>query len=492
MRVGRPIVSSTGGALRTAKVRAHALELHNDCGPCCDCQDFINVYEAIRRLRSIYENLQLRAAEVLEDYSENRERFIKDQLCRDLRKLRVVMQAICPDELAIAVGYCNNTDECLENVTVVINFQYTDEPGEGCTAETTYEGTAEVLCDSTFRRGNISSDAPPPLSSFHGDPYQLGGSWPYYYAYWERVNPGDMATVSFRLDFANSQGGDKVEVVVDAYHTTPLLTAPGEELNIINGYEFGAGPTGEAALAVRLVDSCLQASTPLLQEPCCETLPGCPDLDGLLLCLEADGEKVLLDGNVLEWEDSVEGYVFAKQGAGSVIFNQNAGEGFSALYFGGDAELRFPVTGSGLEAKPLCVFIKFRPDSVGDPLTLFRVGQDTGTIAVGVLFEQTADKIRAAENDGANDIGPAESVSDLVVNEWSTGYTFWDADGQAVRLNDEVEVTIAEASVQPTWDYISIGSRLNVDRHFLGAIRRICVFDHKLTDAEYQYLKQIV
>lgn len=276
-RVERPVLGIVAniGEIRRVQVRNHTLQVSNDCGPCCECEDFINTYEGIRRLRDRYADLFARAKAVRDLYVRNRQRVIDSANCRKNDPLRVVVRPLCPDEVAVAIGYCNNTDECLRNLVIPISFEFT---GTGslseCDANTDYSGSGEpdVTCNSTFRSGNREEN---PAQGNNGgalDFYQLGGEYPHFYAVWDRVDPGGLAQVTFRVNFPGSQPGDQAEISVDAYATGTTTSIPltGKGAKIpIPGYEPGAGPLTAEAKAARLVDQCKVVRTPIFQEECC-------------------------------------------------------------------------------------------------------------------------------------------------------------------------------------------------------------------------------
>lgn len=290
-RVQRPILDVlTPGDVREIRVQNHALQIANDCGPCCECDDFINVWEAIRRLRDRYAALIADAQTVRDQYHTNRARWIKNQQCREGDKLRLVVSPICPDELGVAVGYCNNSDVCLENLVIHISFQYEDMTAEPCTknevtcedgpaagdpiaaVSTVTDDQASVVCQSTFRSGNTNPDgnkgckggATPPQREF----YRLGGTWPHYWVTWDLVDPGAMATATFRLRFTDVDSEDVIEAIADAFAVGGNLVVSGG--SPVPGYVLGEGPVSTPP-EMHLVECPKFASTGLNQEPCCES-----------------------------------------------------------------------------------------------------------------------------------------------------------------------------------------------------------------------------
>lgn len=276
-RIERPVfeVLETG-ARRAVAVIDHTLQLFNDCGPCCGCDDFINTYEGIRRLRDRYADLVVRANIVRTKYMSNLERFESQRACRLAEPLRLALRPFCPNEVAIAIGFCNNSGRCIQNLILPISFEYSDLAGD------TYPDTPDPIAftteyaagfgpviprNSIFRAGNISGNQQQG-SGMIPELYELGGSYPHYYAAFDRVDPGGYASVVFRMQFPSGVATDTIRVGIDAYEgpsdisSTPSLAIP------IPGYTPGGGPVTLAAKNRRLTSTLRLAETGLL--PSCD------------------------------------------------------------------------------------------------------------------------------------------------------------------------------------------------------------------------------
>jgi hypothetical protein len=81
----------------------------------------------------------------------------------------------------VIVQYCNLCEKCAENVT--LNLAFT-APGNSAT----------IACGYTTVTNK----------EIKGGLYQLGGGWPNYTANLGKVDAGNSASVTFRLEFANS------------------------------------------------------------------------------------------------------------------------------------------------------------------------------------------------------------------------------------------------------------------------------------------------
>lgn len=259
-RIERPIYQVLSELPRTVQIYDHALQLFNDCGPCCECQDFINVYEAVRRLRDRYADMIARAQLVRDVYVRNRDRFVAAGACREMQRLHAALQPLCPCQIAVSASYCNYGDQCLRHVVMPISFQYAED-NEDCAvaAATTFAGTPVVTCNSTYRIGNTDSEQPE--RRILPAPYELGGAWPHYWVYFDALQPGAVGAVIFRLQCDECASGDSIEMIADAYSLPAPPIVVGDTL--IPGYTPGSGPDGQAR-QYRLVSCAVKAAAGLL------------------------------------------------------------------------------------------------------------------------------------------------------------------------------------------------------------------------------------
>lgn len=278
-RVQRPVLSVlAAGPPREVRVQSNALELANDCGPCCDCDDFIAVWEAIRRQRDRYADLIATTQAVRDQYHINRQRFLDDRACREKARLRLILQPTCPNELGIGFGYCNSTERCLKDVVLHLSFDYTDGlgtcpavDGSGDLTALTTAGDGVLRCETVFRAGNVDPDAE---KGFCGGArqardefYTLGGSYPHFWAHWDCIDPGTMGSVVFRMVFPDAETADRVEMIVDAFEigSDPVFSGSSP----VPGYVPGSGPLTTPP-GMHLVDCPTFANTGLLNGPCCD------------------------------------------------------------------------------------------------------------------------------------------------------------------------------------------------------------------------------
>jgi hypothetical protein len=115
----QPIIIGTDGL--AVPVLAQ-LDIGNDCGPCCDCQDYVNVQKAMLNLEA-----KLRAdaalAEVIRDeLAADIERWNAAKECRDNQPLSLNLILTNNKYIDMDFGVCNPYNDCLPNITVHITI----------------------------------------------------------------------------------------------------------------------------------------------------------------------------------------------------------------------------------------------------------------------------------------------------------------------------------------------------------------------------------
>lgn len=279
-RVERPIQAVLQENPRVVQIRDHAIQNFSDCGPCCECDDFINVYEAIRRLRDKYADLIQRAQAARDLYKSNRARFVTQRECRIADSLRLKVAPVCPNRLDVIVGFCNNTGECIRDMVLTLAFEY-EENGQSlistCENDPGETGV-EMDCNTTFRSGNST---PPSKTERayrtpgHMEPYTIGGVWPNYWAHFDAVNPGNLAAISTRFFFPEATTADNLFVTADAYQVPGGIpaTEPGE--SPIPNVSLRNGPLTPEGAALRLTQGVRYTETGIITnsdfDGCCQT-----------------------------------------------------------------------------------------------------------------------------------------------------------------------------------------------------------------------------
>lgn len=186
-RLERPVDSVIDGKVI---LKENALALTDDCLPCATCDDYVAVYEAIRRLRNRLDQLNTRRLALRDRYIANLKRLVESAQCRSRDRLRIIVEGECPNRVGVALGYCHGETHTLTGLRLTVSF-----------AGSSVEGTPTVLKNSVYRSGNVERQS----GAYTGRhrprliPYPIQGSWPTYWADFDCVEPGTMASLTFRL-----------------------------------------------------------------------------------------------------------------------------------------------------------------------------------------------------------------------------------------------------------------------------------------------------
>lgn len=226
-RLERPLENVEG---QLADVVKATLSIHNDCGPCCDCDSFVSVYEAIRKLDKQYRDFGIRAEAIRDQYKANTTRWEGEAACKAGEpQLQIVSQAFPGCKIAYGVGICNNTDRPLKNVQLTVDFEYgpgdpdyvepTDPEADPIVITNTLVGC--ILCNSTIRRGNVD---PATGGGKHSRPYKIEGTWPTYTMGFDCINPGDLGAITWVMYFEGCADSDQIDFAVN-YNGTVVTSS---------------------------------------------------------------------------------------------------------------------------------------------------------------------------------------------------------------------------------------------------------------------------
>ncbi len=177
---------------RIARPTAATLKLHNNCSPCCECEDYVNTYRGIRRLYDRFKSIGGRTDTVKSQFRENAARWIAQRDCRKGHPTRIAAVLSGLGYLDIAAAFCNTTAECMSSVQLDLSFVHS--AGQ----------TGSAVDYSTL------------ISTEVGDggmvEYTLLGSWPSYQSNWATLSSGRSAKIRTRFYFPNSLTGHTVTI----------------------------------------------------------------------------------------------------------------------------------------------------------------------------------------------------------------------------------------------------------------------------------------
>jgi len=175
------------------------LQLGNDCGPCCECDDYVTTAEYMNRTRDTYQTVGTVLHNSRTLYHENRLRWLTTASCMTDRALRIrVLPQMCPF-IDVAAQFCNQTSECKTNVELILT---------GATSPTGSIGVE--VPGFTYITGAVTTAGG---TTGQTERYKMDGTWPMFRAYIDMVQPGASVSVRFRLQFD------------DCGHTTSSLSA---------------------------------------------------------------------------------------------------------------------------------------------------------------------------------------------------------------------------------------------------------------------------
>lgn len=228
----------------TVDEAASALEMHNDCGPCCDCNFFVRTYKGLAKLWESGHSLATRAELVRDALERNIARWNAQKSCRSLNALRTVLIPEHGCKVAVGGSYCNTTSCCIAPLT--FRFTFTYHSGD--------EHTIEPLsCAGAIINGSSIQ--------LEGGTAAVIGEWPVYEVTVDYLNPREVATASFRLCLAHCKDIDSIRCTVTVHYPdlaeeceTPTAT-PGSALLTT----WGASALGVPSLPTRAL-----ALTPLV------------------------------------------------------------------------------------------------------------------------------------------------------------------------------------------------------------------------------------
>lgn len=182
----------------SAESAAATLQLHNDCGPCCSCDDFINTYEGLRRLVDRYATLGRHAEAARDQYAANVARWNAQAVCRAAHPLKLTLNAEPRGVLFVGGLWCNPTDCCLTQFFLRTTFEYFRD---GLPVDAAGEVT--FRCRENYRAGADTGYAEVQ--------YQPGVQWPVMDHHFDAADPHGVSRFRNRMQF--SPAGDVADTV---------------------------------------------------------------------------------------------------------------------------------------------------------------------------------------------------------------------------------------------------------------------------------------
>ena len=194
-----------------ATVRYAHLLIGNNCGPCCDCPDYVLVADYMNETRDRYHKVGRSLEQTRNLHHENLARWSEARACFHRRPLRVALRAQACPFLDVAIQLCNQSDQCLREVQLSVTLTSSATPGTIVDGYTFITGAAQ-------KPGRRSSET---------ERYVMGGAWPTFTAFWDAVNPFATVDAKFRLKFADCDAAANVSATVTgSAGGQPMLVTP--------------------------------------------------------------------------------------------------------------------------------------------------------------------------------------------------------------------------------------------------------------------------
>jgi hypothetical protein len=188
--------------LLTTTESKSAIEMLNDCGPCCDCEFFARTYQGLKRQWFLYQGIATEAEEVRDKYKDNVSRWNAQKVCRESNP---ISQSLLPNpncKVTHSVVFGNTSKCCLRAVHFRFTFYY-------------YRGGVLINnvehfdCNRTEILGDAQGEGP--------EPYALMGDYPVYEAMTDYMNPQSNTRITFRFCFPHCLEDDRVKIRTDVY-----------------------------------------------------------------------------------------------------------------------------------------------------------------------------------------------------------------------------------------------------------------------------------
>lgn len=179
----------------TATVLPAAIRLNNNCGPCCECDDYEKTYQGVRRLYAQFKEIGRRGEVVRGNFRENIARWNAQRECRKNDPTRVTAAASSDGYFGVAVSYCNTDDVCKYELDLKLTFSHS-------------QGKVGVMVPCMTTVNTYSGGV---------ERKELYGSWNEWGNYWAALDKGRSLVMATRLRFTDVEPGDSVTVTATPY-----------------------------------------------------------------------------------------------------------------------------------------------------------------------------------------------------------------------------------------------------------------------------------
>jgi hypothetical protein len=241
-----------------------AIEVRNDCGPCCDCEYFARTYAGLKRQWFFYQDIATDATQTRNTLDENIIRWNAQKICRESKPLAVALQTEPSCQIAHSVIFGNPSKCCLRNVHFRFTVTYLHNGA--------YMTPLELRAYDCHRTKLLSS----PQRNGAAEEITLMGDFPVYEALVDFINPQENGRITFRLCFPDCNTDlkmvgeepatpDRIQIRTDVYWEDSTSNTEYPEYPLLNStcsypsltvdeYTSGlwtASPLGQPAYEIR-------------------------------------------------------------------------------------------------------------------------------------------------------------------------------------------------------------------------------------------------
>jgi hypothetical protein len=200
----RPSVVLTPGDLytkRIVRVDPNTIQLHNNCVPCCECDDFVEVKVAIDVQYEDWRDVS-KGAELTRDwYSDNRTRWLEQKRCREEQPQRLILESTCGGYVSVGYTYCNTGLDCVGPLEVELCIKtYGYDPGNPASEK---ELELVLVPNRTRKNNGVSRRMVP---------YNLVDVRPCFLAFWDTLDSHTPGMLKFILRACDAVDGDSIEI----------------------------------------------------------------------------------------------------------------------------------------------------------------------------------------------------------------------------------------------------------------------------------------
>jgi hypothetical protein len=196
---------------RTALVSPATLQIGNDCGPCCDCSDFVTVYNQLTALAGQYQGIGNSAQQTKNELTELVTIFSCIAQCIQSHPMQLQVLSGAGGLISTVASFSNATDQPIGPVTLQLDLTH-DAAAIGSSPVC---GVLPTIQPSSVYVKNSS-----PPSFTRGT---LIGSYPHVSYTWNQVRPRDFVSLRFVVQVANSAPAMLFATLTGSANNRPLL-----------------------------------------------------------------------------------------------------------------------------------------------------------------------------------------------------------------------------------------------------------------------------